>query len=103
MSLTLPGMAAFLSACLALALGVLGLVVALPIAESRRARSKRTFWQSYAQVAAPPLVCAVVGLAWVLYLNDKVDDQLAPWPPITAVLAGVAVAFSTRRGAKRRR
>ena len=100
MSLTLPGMAAFLSACLALALGVLGLVAALPIAESRRARSKRSFWQSYAEVAAPPLVCAAVGLAWVLYLNDKVDDALAPWPPITALLAGVAVAFAKRKRRK---
>jgi hypothetical protein len=72
----------------------------LPIAESRRARFKRSFWQSYVGVAAPPLVCAAVGLAWVLYLNDKVDDQLAPWPPITAVLAGVAVALSKRRRRK---
>jgi hypothetical protein len=35
-----------------------------------------------------------------LYLNDKVEDALAPWPPITAVLAGVAVAFVKRKRRK---
>lgn len=96
MSLTLPGMAAFLSACLTLALGALGVIAALPIAESRRGRSKLGFWASYQRIALPPLLCAAVGLAWALYLNESADDRLTPWPLVTGIAVAVASAWATR-------
>lgn len=97
MSLSLPGMAAFLSACLTLAVGLLALGAALPMAQWRRGRSGRGFWSSYVEIATPALAFAALGLAWAVYLNDSADDGLAPWPPITALLAAVCVAFASRR------
>ena len=99
MALTLPGMAAFLSACATLLLGLIGLVFALGLAALRRTHSSSGFWRKYAKLAMAPLALAVSGLLWATYLNSAGADadRYTLWPPITGGLAALCAFGIGRR------
>ena len=91
-------MAAFLAGCLTIALGALGMIVALPLAEARRSRNRSSsFWRSYLALFVSPLACALVGVLWATQLNGMSDaDRYAIWPPVSGVLVGIIVALGVR-------
>ena len=99
MALTLPGMAAFLSACATLALGLVGLVLALALAAMQGADSGSGFWRKYVRIATAPLALAVSGLLWATYLNSAGADadRYTLWPPITGGIAALCAFGLGRR------
>jgi hypothetical protein len=93
-AVTLPGVEGFLAACLTVALGIVGMFVALPLAEARRSRHPASsFWSAYARWSVGPLVCAITGFLWALYLRDTSADSYAPWPPLSGITLGAALTF----------
>jgi hypothetical protein len=91
----LPGVVGLLAACFTVAIGLVGMLVALPLAEARRSRRPSSgFWASYARLSVGPLACAVAGFLWALYLNGASEaDRYAVWPPLSGIALGALVAF----------
>jgi heme/copper-type cytochrome/quinol oxidase subunit 2 len=102
--ISIHGILGALCVILAIAIGVIGVVVAMIMAAVRSSSGTVTFGAAFKRVVAGPAVCAVVGLlglAWVAQADNERIDDVGPFLLLAGVVAGIATAVVVSRRLRR--